>query len=56
MSTKSFISTLAAGMVVGAVAGIMLDPINDKTHKKIYKNSNNLFKTMGSIVDNILSM
>ncbi len=56
MSTKSVLGALAAGMVVGAVAGIMFDPINDRTHKKIQKNTSNMFKTIGSIVDDIMSM
>ncbi len=56
MSTKSFVTTLAAGLVVGAIAGMMVDPIDDKTHKKMYKSKNNMFKTIGTLVDNIMDM
>ena len=56
MSTKSLIGATIAGAFVGAIAGMMLDPINDKQHKKINRCANNMFKTMGSIIDNIMSM
>jgi len=56
LSSKGFVTTLAAGLVVGAIAGMMFDPIDDKTHKKMYKNKNNMFKTIGSLVDNIIDM
>lgn len=56
MSAKSFVGALAAGVVLGAVAGMMIDPINDRQHKKIYKTANNMFKTIGTIVDNVISM
>ena len=50
MNTKNFLGAMAAGIVVGAVVGMMIDPINDKQHKKIYKNASNVFKTIGTIV------
>ena len=56
MSVKSFMGAMATGVVIGAVAGIMLDPINDKQHKKLCKTANNVFKTIGSIVDDVISM
>ena len=56
MSAKSIIGALAAGAVVGAIAGMMIDPINDKTHRKIHKCANNMFKTIGIIVDDIVNM
>ena len=56
MSTKSIIGAVAAGAVLGAIAGIMIDPINDKTHKRIHKCANNMFKTIGIIVDDIVNM
>lgn len=56
MSSKSLIGAIAAGAVVGAVAGMMIDPINDKQHKKIHKCANNMFKTIGAIVDEIVNI
>lgn len=56
MNIKSFVGAMATGIVVGTVVGMMIDPINDKQHKKIYKNANNVFKTIGSIVDDVISM
>ena len=56
MNTKGIVGALAAGAVIGAIAGIMLDPINDRQHKKICKRANNMFKTIGAIVDDVVSM
>ncbi len=56
MSTKSVIGCVAAGAIVGAIAGMMIDPINDKQHKKIHKCANNMFKTIGTIMDELVSM
>ena len=56
MNTKGLIGAMAAGAVIGTVVGMMLDPINDKQHKKIYKTANNMFKTNGAIVDDVISM
>ena len=56
MSTKSLVGAAVAGAVVGAIAGMMLDPINDKQHKKISRCANNVFKTIGTIMDDIMSM
>jgi len=56
MNTKGIIGALAAGAVIGAVAGIMLDPISDKQHRKLCKRANNMFKTIGAIVDDVVAM
>lgn len=56
MSTKSVIGAAAAGIVIGAIAGMMIDPINDKQHKKIHRCANNMFKTIGTIMDELMSM
>jgi len=56
MNTKSLIGAAAAGMVIGAVAGMLIDPINDKQHKKMRKLSDNMFKTIGSVMDDLISM
>lgn len=56
LSTKGAIGAMAAGVVIGAVMGMMVDPISDKQHKKICKTANNVFKTIGAIVDDVISM
>ncbi len=56
MSTKGFIGAMTVGIVVGTVMGMMIDPISDKQHKKICKSANNVFKTIGMIVDDVISM
>ena len=55
MSAKKIIGAMTAGVVIGAIAGMMIDPISDKTHKRINKCANNMFRTIGTIVDDIVS-
>ena len=56
MNAKGFIGAMAAGAVMGVVVGMLMDPISDKQHKKMQKQATNMFKTIGSIVDDVMSM
>ncbi len=56
MSAKCFAGAMVAGIAIGAVVGMMIDPINDKQHKKIYRRANNMFKTIGTIMDDVMGM
>ncbi len=56
MNAKGIIGAMAAGAVIGVVMGIVFDPISDRQHKKINKRANNMFKTIGAIVDDVVSM
>lgn len=52
MKSMSFGAGVLTGLVVGAVAGMLADPIKDKDAKKMYGN-NGIFKSIGSVVDNM---
>lgn len=55
MCTKNFLCAMTAGAIVGAVMGMVIDPINDRQHKKIHRSANSMFKTLGTIVDGFIS-
>lgn len=56
MNKKGIVGAMAAGAVIGVVMGIVFDPINDRQHRKISRHANNVFKTIGAIVDDVVSM
>ena len=53
---KSITCGMIVGAVAGAVMGMIADPINDKTHKKMIKEKNNIFRNIGTAIDNVISI
>lgn len=53
---NKFSTGMIVGAIVGATMGMLIDPINDKTHKKMEKEANNMFRTIGTALDNVVSM
>ena len=49
------VSTLIVA-IIGATFGMLLDPISDKRHKQLSKKKNEMFKTVGAAIDNIMDM
>lgn len=52
---RKFTCGMVIGTIVGATMGILIDPINDKTHKKMLKERNNIFRNIGTAIDNVVS-
>ncbi len=53
MKYYSFGAGVLTGLVAGAVAGMLADPIKDKDAKKIYGGGCGVFKSIGSVIDNM---
>jgi len=53
---NKFSTGMIVGAIVGATMGMLIDPINDKTHKKMEKEANNMFRTIGTALDNVVSL
>ena len=51
-----FTTGIIVGTMVGAAVGMLMDPINDKTHKKMQRETNGIFRYIGAAVDNIIGM
>lgn len=53
---KGFTTGLIAGAVLGAAVGMVADPIKDKQHKKMMRSKDNMFKTIGGMIDSFMHM
>ena len=51
----SFISGVIAGALVGSALTMVMDPVSDKQRRKLHKGTSNMFKTMGTVVDAMLT-
>lgn len=56
MHNNGFIKGMAAGLVVGAAAAIMIDPINDKQRNRIKRKTEGVFRSIGSVIDTTLDI
>ena len=54
MNGKGFWGGLACGAILGAAMGMLADPINDKAHRKMKSSANNMFKTIGTVIDSVM--
>lgn len=53
---KKFAGGVIVGTIVGATMGMLIDPISEKTHRKMEKRTCNMFRNIGAAMDNIMSI
>lgn len=53
MKVYSFGAGMLTGLVVGAVTGMLADPLKDKDSKKLQTQGKGLFKSIGGVIDNM---
>lgn len=51
MKSMSFVGGLIAGAVVGSALTMVMDPVSDKQRKRLYKGTQVMVKTMGTVLD-----
>lgn len=56
MKTMNFTMGLITGAVVGSAIGMLVDPINDKQGQKMRRRANDLFRSIGTVVDGIAGL
>ena len=52
---KNFYTGMIAGAAIGAVTGMLLDPLNDKQSKNMKRTAKGLFSSIGNAMDCMLS-
>ena len=48
---KNFYTGMIAGAAIGAIAGMIIDPLNDKQSKEMRKTAKGVFTSIGNIMD-----
>jgi len=56
MSSGGFVKGIAAGVLLGACVTMMIDPISDKQRRKLQKKTEGVFRSIGNIIDNAISI
>ena len=51
----SFLSGVVAGAIVGSALTMVLDPITDRQRRKLHKGTHSMFKTMGTVLDAMIT-
>lgn len=56
MGTSGFMKGMAAGMLLGACAAMIVDPVSDKQKRKLQKKTEGVFRNIGNIIDSAISI
>lgn len=56
MSSSGFATGMAAGLIVGAAAAIIADPINERQKNKIKRKTKGVFRSIGSVIDTAMDI
>lgn len=56
MSKCSFFAGIAAGMVAGIGASMLVKPMDEADKKRLKKNTNRIFTAIGAVADQMLDM
>lgn len=51
----SFIGGVIAGAIVGSALTMVIDPVNDRQRRKLHKGTHSMFKTMGTVLDAMMT-
>ena len=51
---KGFWGGIACGAIIGAAIGMLADPMTDKQHRRLKTKANNMFKTIGTVIDSVM--
>ena len=54
MSCKGFTAGLVTGAIAGAALGMLVDPIDDKSHRRMRRTKENLFRTVAGMMEDMM--
>jgi gas vesicle protein len=56
MGSGGFMKGMAAGLLLGACAAMIVDPVSDKQKRKMQKKTEGVFRNIGNIIDSAISI
>lgn len=56
MGSGRFMRGMAAGVLLGACAAMIIDPVSDKQKRKMQKKTEGVFRNIGNIIDSAMSI
>lgn len=56
MSSGGFMKGMATGVLLGACAAMIVDPVSDKQKRKMQKKTEGVFRNIGNIIDSAISI
>lgn len=56
MSHMGFIRGMATGLILGAAATMLVDPVSDRQRHKMMKKTEGVFRNIGGIIDNAMGI
>lgn len=56
MGSGGFMKGMAAGLLLGACATMLVDPVSDKQKRKMQKKTEGIFRNIGNIIDSAISI
>lgn len=56
MSGTGFIKGMAAGLVLGAAATMLVDPVSDRQRHRLIKKTEGVFRSIGGVIDTAMGI
>ncbi|MCR4719599.1 MAG: hypothetical protein K5768_08240 [Firmicutes bacterium] len=56
MGSGGFMKGMATGLLLGACAAMLVDPVSDKQKRKMQKKTEGVFRNIGNIIDSAISI
>ena len=56
MQNSGFIKGMVAGLILGAAATMLVDPVSDRQRHKLMKKTEGVFKSIGGVVDTVVGL
>lgn len=56
MSNRGFIKGIATGLVLGAAATMLVDPISDRQRHRLMRKTEGMFRNIGDMMDSVLGI
>ena len=56
MRAQGFVKGMATGLLIGACATMIFDPVSDRQRHRMQRKTEGVFRSIGNIIDSALDM